>query len=405
MSLNGFTLNSAILNGSGTAASILSGSISEDISVADTVLTGDIGNIAEGVTILHTFSQSLTFFLSENFAIDDTAAAVVNTALAEGISILHTSLPTLFTSDSVSESVVIQDVLNVLLEGIVTESLTLDDLPTALPIFLSLVNEKIETGDTTSSVLHATNVVLAGMLLSDILSHVTLGTLTEVINVSDIVAESAKRLEAVLDALSIADTHSEFNLLVGVADESLTVLAGLTPTQILSVLLSEGIVMMSLPNRLGGEYTGWVLNPETFSIWNYSNYHFNSMTTVGKRTLMANSSGLFQMGGTLDITANIVSRIKTAAVSGGTTNIKNFPEIYLGLQTDGEVVVVVKTDERLEVKYKVSSVTTVQDLQHVKLGKGLRGSTWQFELIDNNSTQFDLTGIELYPVVYGRKRR
>ena len=129
------------------------------------------------------------------------------------------------------------------------------------------------------------------------------------------------------------------------------------------------------------------------------------MTTVGKRTLMANSSGLFQMGGTLDITANIVSRIKTAAVSGGTTNIKNFPEIYLGLQTDGEVVVVVKTDERLEVKYKVSSVTTVQDLQHVKLGKGLRGSTWQFELIDNNSTQFDLTGIELYPVVYGRKRR
>ena len=406
MAINGFEINGAELNGAGF--STVFETISEDVSIDDTVgvvMTAANETIAEDTSVSHAFAQSLTFFLSEAVVVDDTAAAVAHAALQEGISILHTSLPTLFTADSVSEAVVIDDILNILLNGIISEDLTLDDLNTAIPTYITLVAEQLSASDINTTVLQASNIVLAGMLLSDIISHAMLETLAEVVNVSDIVAESAKRLELFIEALTIADTQGELNSVTGIITSSLTISETLTPAQVLSIALSEGIVMMSLPNKLGGEYTGWVLNPETFSIWNYSNYNFTSMTTLNDNTYMVNDSGLFKMGGTTDNLANITSRIKTAGIDAGTSSLKNFPEIYLGIQSDGEVVVVVKTDERLEVMYKVNTVTSVQDMQYVKLGKGLEGSTWQFELIDNNATQFDLRGIELYPVVYGRKRR
>jgi len=155
----------------------------------------------------------------------------------------------------------------------------------------------------------------------------------------------------------------------------------------------------------GDTYSGWVLSPETFAIWNYDNYNFNSMATLHNTTFLANSSGLFTMGGTLDDSAFIESRLKTASIDFGSSNLKQVPNMYLGMNLVGEMVIGVTTDERINVKYKLTTPSIVQELQTVKLGKGLRGNLWQFELIDDVATQLDITSIEWVPVVFGRKRR
>jgi hypothetical protein len=216
---------------------------------------------------------------------------------------------------------------------------------------------------------------------------------------------------------------SIFNLVRGLLQSGVQLTESYVSSCILKAQLCEDATFLSilndenLPKGLGNfaAKEGWVMNPHTFAVWNYSHYDFNTIRTLECGNVLAtNSQGLFEIDGKKDVdltnpilntTNPIQSKLTTASIRLGTSAIKQVPEAYLGIESNGKLVFSVRTDERVWVNYRLNKTITPNFNSQVQIGKGLIGSKWQFQIIDEDSEDFIMTNIELYPVVFGRKRR
>ncbi len=156
---------------------------------------------------------------------------------------------------------------------------------------------------------------------------------------------------------------------------------------------------------LDGVYSGWVMNPENYAVSKYNNFAFTSSVKLDTEYIFGNSSGLYELGGTLDDADYIQSRVKTAAMTFGSSNMKQVPEIYLGADNSGTVILIVHTDDNATAYYELVPATQGLATQLIKTGKGLYGRWWQFELVTKENSTFDLDTFEMFPIQFGRKLR
>ena len=358
----------------------------DDTTIVHTTLENRLITLLEGFTLTHTTFTDVIFAIVENMAASDTA-----TSSATVINI-------------VSSDIVMDDLLKVILSGIISENIEVVHTEVISGMFLSGIVDIINTSDSLSNKLTALNTLALTLTVADAVIHGASGSISENIEVTHVTLELLSGFAEIIEALTVTLTGTNSLLFISEVDDDFTLDdINLTTTTLVETLL-EGLDMITL-SQDGDVYSGWVMNPETFAIWNYDNYNFNSMATINRKTFLANSTGLYSMEGSLDGTAFIESKLKTAALDFGTSNLKKVPDMYIGASTDGDIVVKVSTDERVEVTYRLNSPTIVSDLQTIKLGKGLIGSLWQFEVIDVGATELDLTSIEWIPTVFGRKRR
>ena len=118
--------------------------------------------------------------------------------------------------------------------------------------------------------------------------------------------------------------------------------------------------------------------------------------------LMADDTGLFQLGGVDDNGNPIIPTITTAALDFGTASIKQVPSILLG--TNGtDFILKVSIDGQSTVHYQINQLPTELGTKRLKIGKGLVGRNWQFTLIADNNSEFDIDSFEFYPIIFKRK--
>ena len=324
--------------------------------------------------------------------------------LGEDIGAVDTLSSNATVGNILNSSITVDDVIRLIFEGSILENLEVTLSESIYTATLDQIVDVINSTDSVSSKLTALSSIALTLTVTDAILFGSLASITENIDVTHSSIDTVTWLHQLIDALTVTLSSSDYLVLVGTVDDTFTLDDTLSYTQQLFNTILENMTMVVLGDD-GDTYSGWVLNPETFAIWNYDNHNFNSMATLNGVTFFANSSGLYKMGGTLDDTAFIRSRLKTAAIDFGTSNLKQVPDMYIGMSLTGEMVIGVTTDERINVKYKLTTPSTVQELQSVKLGKGLRGNLWQFELIDDKATALEISSIEWVPIVFGRKRR
>ena len=172
-------------------------------------------------------------------------------------------------------------------------------------------------------------------------------------------------------------------------------------------LLLEGRI--SALTKLSNEVMqGWVMNTEgDRPLSQYLNYDFNSFARIGDRYFAASDEGLYQLGGDTDDGERIDAHIKTMMLDFGTPLQKRVVSAYVGYTASGSLVLKVRSvdDGRLvEHWYKSKAVTADAPREGYKrLGMGAKSRYWQFELANVDGADFEITQVELHPMVLTRR--
>ncbi len=236
--------------------------------------------------------------------------------------------------------------------------------------------------------------------------------------------------QIILDSLLIEDpvsfgeqegmTASSIFGLTGAAINTLTVTAvgrdvfslSDQPMSILSILkqLKEGIGF-SIGITLGDEtHTTWVMNTEGQAFRQYDNYPFNSYAKIGDRYFGASADGIYELVGDTDDGEPIAAHLRTGLMNFGTMQMKRFEMAYMGLATDGtmrlKVITTSPQGDKIAYYYRMNErPTPVAQENRIKIGRGLESVYWSFELSNEDGADFEVSDMELLPMVLNNRFR
>lgn len=348
--------------------------------------------------------QNLTLLLAVE--LDDTSVPETIVQILEAINV--TDILGLLGSEfhvSSSDIFNIADMVTVLWQNTILENIENDDSLAGIIRRIQLVTELVNIYDSglSTGVLNAS--VAVTLALQDLVSYYDFEVIAESIEAQDTLIDLLTHIGVILDDVTANDALSNYVAFFTLVEDDFTGSDTLSNTATLNEYLSEGWVVTTSYYNNGQTYTGWVMNPENYALSNYSNFSFNSVTNFNYTTLLANGSGLYEMGGTTDAGSYINSKMKTAAMNFGTSNQKQVPEVLLGVNNTGKVILVVTTDGQLTSTYQLNAPSAYLDTQRIKIGKGIHGRYWQFELHTLENSEFDLDTFEFFPIAWGRKLR
>lgn len=180
------------------------------------------------------------------------------------------------------------------------------------------------------------------------------------------------------------------------ANHSAAALASLdlTPQQILSAALDALGRIGAEVGMPGQNLSVWSVNAETGASAAYEDYPFNSFATFGGRHFGAASDGIYELVGGDDAGAPIQAHMNLGKRNFGSSMLKAMPYAYLGVASDGLMVVRVTT-EGASYTYKARAASAEMQTQRVDFGRGLRANYFTLELMNEDGADFDLDAIEL----------
>ena len=168
----------------------------------------------------------------------------------------------------------------------------------------------------------------------------------------------------------------------------------LTPQQILTAALQALGHIGAEMGMPGQNVSVWSVNAETGASAAYEDYPFNSFATIGGRHFGAASDGIYELVGDDDAGVPIQAHLNLGQRNFGTSKLKAMPYAYLGVASDGLMVVRVTT-EGASYTYKARAASAEMQTQRVDFGRGLRANYFTLELMNENGADFDLDVIEL----------
>lgn len=227
------------------------------------------------------------------------------------------------------------------------------------------------------------------------------GTIAENINfsitalkivLSSILTDIYHTTSSTNNALTISVVHADSFIL----DETFDLNAILNSNVADNAIFSIGIPVSE------DEYATYVLNTETAGISEYTNFPFNSISGE----YAATSTGIYKLTGDTDDGAAIISSIKTGLMDFGTSIQKQIPYAYIGCDTSGKLVLKTTTTHKGVKKerwYSINQTRLSVDTVKLKLGKGIKSTYYQFELVAIDGASFSVDTIELLPITLKRR--
>ena len=152
----------------------------------------------------------------------------------------------------------------------------------------------------------------------------------------------------------------------------------------------------------------WVLNSQSLAHSYYDGFvDFNSAVQLGKHIYMLSPSGLYELGGDSDDGKIIEAEVVTGQMDFGTIARKRVEQIDLGYVASGDLQAVVSCEgfdpsdpQTLEVRDMQTAHTS-----RVRVGKGMVGKYWKFELKNREGADFELFSIQSKVALSTRRMR
>lgn len=362
--------------------------------------------ISEGISANLTDLQKQTLTLIQAIEMDDTSTSEQITRIFEAIGI-NDVLNLLGSNFHVSPSEVIDvaDMVAILWNNTILENIEQSASEAEVIRRIQLITELVHLYDSGLSKGVLNSSIAVTLALQDLLSPHSLEVLLESVEMQDAFVDLLKQIGQVLDEITSSAALAEFVAFFTLVEDSFTDSDTVTTNANLKEYLEEGWVVTTSYTHDGVTYTGWVMNPENYALSNYSNFQFNSVARFKDDYLLASTLGLYSLGGSSDNGSYINAKLKTAAMTFGTTSQKQIPEVLLGVNNTGKVILVVTTDGQMTTTYQLDVPSAYLDTQRIKIGKGVHGRYWQFELHTLENSEFDLDTFEFFPIAWGRKIR
>ena len=363
--------------------------------------------------------------ISETIAVTTTVVdtknpTVVYSSISEALSVVtsSTSLQILQVLETILITTTISSLGN--LKNTVNEYITVID--NILIVVKELINESLINTDTIIGIISKVELILENLILSTSLTSgsLFLNTLLDsifilestasgflkTINESLVVQDLITSLYRAVATISESAINTDSNSIKYITFLSLSETLNISDVNSTRATLVNSILeslIITIPTATGQDtYSAFLLSPETGSVSTYNNYNFNGCTKFNDKYLFYNTSGLYEYGGTLDDTSLITANIQTIAYNFNSSNLKQIPSMYMGINTDGATILKVSVDGKGQAIYKLNKRTNNLQTQKVSIGKGLIGRYFQFELV-TSAPNFSLESFEFFPIELRRK--
>jgi len=143
-------------------------------------------------------------------------------------------------------------------------------------------------------------------------------------------------------------------------------------------------------------YEAYAINLTTGAVTHYTNYPFDNILRFGAKYYGIAPTGIFEIGGSTDLTAQIDAHIKTFATKFGSDKMKRVPYVYSSGRSGGGVVVGVTADEGTTYEYESDWGEVLGSTNHrTQVGKGIRGVYYAFDVKNVNGGSLELDGIDV----------
>ncbi|MDD3885170.1 MAG: hypothetical protein PHW66_09625 [Gallionella sp.] len=161
----------------------------------------------------------------------------------------------------------------------------------------------------------------------------------------------------------------------------------------------------ALGATIAAAYRTWCLNLRRGALTEYDGFAFNSFAVFNGVVLAAGPAGVFSLGtqGT-DAGTAITGRVKTGQDAFGESVHKRVPRLYVGYDTDGDMLFRVITTEGGSRTYSLpdNHVRGIQQ-RRVPIGKGVKSRYFQFELENVAGADFSISDVLAYPTRLRRR--
>ena len=138
----------------------------------------------------------------------------------------------------------------------------------------------------------------------------------------------------------------------------------------------------------------------------YEGYDFNSMAKVGDVYLGAGDSGIMVLdSGHLDGTAKIEAIVELPTSDFGSEAQKRLRTVYIGGETNGELMLSVQDDDGNERNFLVEPNHSASQQHSIKVpvGRNGKGRYWMLKIENVNGSDFSVDSISVLPILMNRK--
>lgn len=172
----------------------------------------------------------------------------------------------------------------------------------------------------------------------------------------------------------------------------------------LPLLVLQSTIDSALP-AVEGDYAALSLNLEgQKALTRADGWPFNSFAKFNGVYLAAGAGGIFALAGDDDAATAIDAVIRSGQIDFGSKNLKRIRAGYINYRTNGTLVLKLTTDEGESYEYMIERIDG--DALHsnrIKLGRGMIGRHFQWEVRNVAGADFDINDITLLPQELPRK--
>lgn len=147
----------------------------------------------------------------------------------------------------------------------------------------------------------------------------------------------------------------------------------------------------------------WVLNLDSGATSRYDNYGFNSHFVMNGKNYGVADDGIYELTGDSDAGDEIAASLKLAISQLDSVREKRSYSAYVAAASGDEMILKVVVDGGTEYTYTARSSSSAVQTHRIDIGRGLKGTHWQFTLINQNGCDFDLQSLEFLPIE-GKRR-
>lgn len=162
-------------------------------------------------------------------------------------------------------------------------------------------------------------------------------------------------------------------------------------------------VRFNLPG--GGTFIGYAMNVRNAAVTEYANYPFNSFAIVGGRPYGATVTGLYRLEGDDDDGLPIDAMVRTGQLNF--ENLTKVPNGWIMLKADGSMImktIVTDGGAKKENWYRMKGRPEGEPVEsRFDIAKGLTGTYWQWELVNEDGAYFELDVVKVWPLRLQRR--
>lgn len=151
------------------------------------------------------------------------------------------------------------------------------------------------------------------------------------------------------------------------------------------------------------ESFAWAATEQGGMVTRYSGYNFQSFAEIAGKHYGVRTDGLFLLEGTDDADVPISAEVNFGNMNFSRSELKHLPNVYVGTKaTDGRLFLKVETAQG-EFTYEARRTDEEMATQRFDLGRGLRDNWFEFTLVAEDVTAFELDNVEFKPVTSKRR--